>query len=102
MNYALVPDADPDGRKRPPRLIRFVEAGKLGANVLSYYDEEKNLLRIDRKLFATLSYDQQRMVERTHEQRLVLGDPDTATLLEQIDLFDRWTDWPEEVAEAAE
>jgi hypothetical protein len=65
MAFAFNPD------DRPPRLIRYVEAGTLpAANLLSLYDKKANLLIIDREYFDRLNEYEQRTVLRTQRSYL--------------------------------
>ena len=73
-----------------PRVIRFVQPGRLGADVLSLYNREQNLLLVDQEKYLTLTPSQARAIERTHRVKITLPDLE----LDQFDLFDdtetRW------------
>lgn len=49
----------------PPRLIRFVTSEVLPSNVVSYLDESKNLLRINKDIYDTLDKMVQQRIEKT-------------------------------------
>jgi len=53
-----------------PRLFRFVD--DMDNNLLCVLDAEQNILVINRTLWALLSKEDQRAVERTHEPALEL------------------------------
>lgn len=52
---------------RPPRIIRFTT---LPGTFLAKYDEENNLLLIDRAKYAMLTRDEQNFVSRTQRPYL--------------------------------
>jgi len=49
----------------PPRLIRFVTSEVLPSNVVSYLDESKNLLRINKDIYDTLDVSVQHRIQKT-------------------------------------
>ena len=49
----------------PPRLIRFVTSEVLPSNVVSYLDESKNLLRINKDIYDTLDVSVQYRIQKT-------------------------------------
>ena len=68
MRFAFCPD------DAPPRLIRFVEPGVLpGRELLSIYDASKNLVIINRELYAQLPKQEQRETLRTQRPSISIG-----------------------------
>ncbi len=48
-----------------PRIIRFVTSEVLPDNIVSYLDESKNLLRINKGIYDTLDKMVQQRIEKT-------------------------------------
>lgn len=61
MGFAFCPN------DRPPRVIRFTT---LPGKTLAEYDEENNLLLVDRAKYAELTADEKHMVLRTQRPTL--------------------------------
>ena len=55
---------------RPPRIIRFTT---LPGDFLARYDEENNLLLVDRAKYSLLTKDEQEMVLRTQRPKLQIS-----------------------------